>query len=330
MSRILFITLNFLCRQNKDYLFPKNTKMKKQEKSCTPHRKNPLKKGGKSCMKYFNIFWKFVKTKIPDMESSSKVIFNLNQFFYHSHNYDWTNEMPFFWFCFFKIDGTNCRLNESLILEGKTSLYTPLEKIETLNNLVPDQDDAIQIPEYIGKKEIVIKPIPIPEFIKESTIKKPEPQIGCVTIFMNRNCFLADWKNELPTLLSSTLQAQLDKLIPTLNHKNTALVNKNKPLANLLETTILNSSQKQQPFWKKFISENRVDATIWKFSASELAELQTISLTKNWTNEGTWELSGNISLEKESVSPYPTFSIKNKSTQKRNSQVTHWNSKNLS
>jgi len=249
------------------------------------------------------------------MESSSQVVFNLDRFYYHSNNFEWTSEMPFFWFCFFKIDGSNCKMNESLSLEGKVSLYTPLEKIENLNNLESDKSDYIKIPEHIGKKEIIIEPIPVPEFIKGSPIKKPEPQVGCITIFVDRNCFLADPENEFPSLLSTTIQQQLDELIPTLNHRKIGSTNKNKPLANLLETVILNSSQKRQPFWKRFISENRADATIWKFSASELEELGTISLTKNWTNEGTWELSGSISLEK--VNPYPTFSKKDTSLQKR-------------
>lgn len=245
------------------------------------------------------------------MECSSKIIFDLDKFYYHNHNYEWTSEMPFFWFCFFKIDGSNCKMNDSFALEGKTTLYTPLEKIENLNNLEPDKKDYIKIPEHIGKKEVSIEPIPVPEFIKDSIIKNPEPQVGCITVFMDKNCFLADSENEFPFLLSASVQQQLDNLIPTLNQKKFASTGKNRPLANLLETIILESSQKRQPFWKRFISEYKADATIWKFSAGELEELGSISLTKNWTNEGTWEMSGSIALEK--VNPYPTFS-KNETT----------------
>lgn len=251
------------------------------------------------------------------MESSSLIKFDIDRFFYHSNNYEWTSEMPYFWFCFFKIDGSTCKLNDSLSLEGKASIYTPFEKIETLNNFESDKGDIIRIPDYLGKKDISVKPISVPEFIQESTVKKPEPQVGCVTVFMNKNCFLADSKNELPNLFSTIIQEQLDNSIPTLNEKKAALTNKTKPIANRLESAILNLSRKQLPFWKKFISEKKADATVWKFFSSELADLQTISLTKNWTNEGTWELSGSISLEN------PTFSKKDISFKKKKNQLIH-------
>ena len=243
------------------------------------------------------------------MESSTKILFNLKQFFYHSNNYEWTSEMPFFWFCFFKIDGTNCKMNKSLQMEGKVSLYTTLEKIENLNNFESDKSDIIRIPDFLGKKEITLEPIPVPEFIRESTLKKPEPQVGCAMVFMDRNCFFADSQNELPSLLTEIIQKKLNESIPNLNKSKNTLINKTPLLANLLETTVLEATQKHKPFWHKFISSSRADATVWKFSANELEELNSISLTKNWVNEGTWELSGSITIE--NGNPHPTFSKKN-------------------
>lgn len=249
------------------------------------------------------------------MEDSQKVIFNLNQFYYHSNNYEWTTEMPYYWFCFFKMDGDNCLLNEDFKLEGFVSLYTPLDKIGDLSALESDKkEDFIKIPESSGKKEISLKPIPVPKFVKDSTLKKPEPQVGCAVVFMNKSCFLSDVENQLAPLLASTVQNQLNELLSKFNYRKTALTNKTKSLSRILETVVHKATIEKQPFWKRFLSESKVDATIWKFSAGELEELNSISLTKNWTNEGTWELSGNISLSRNY--PYPTFSPKTKSQQK--------------
>ena len=238
------------------------------------------------------------------MEDSQKVVFNLNQFYYHSNNYDWTTEMPYYWFCFFKIDGDSCRLNEDFKLEGSVSLYTPLDKIADLSALESDKkEDFIKIPESSGKKEIFLKPIPVPGFAKDSSLKKPEPQVGCVVVFMNKSCFLSDVENQLAPLLASTVQNQLNELLSEFNYRKTILTDKTKSLSRMLETIIQKATLEKQPFWKRFFSENKVDATTWKFSAGELEELDSISLTKNWTNEGTWELSGNISLSRNRPSP---------------------------
>ncbi len=230
----------------------------------------------------------------PDLNIS----FHLDHFYYHNENYEWTTEMPRYWFSFFKIDGSGCKLNESLRLEGKAVVYSPFEKMENLNSIEPDKQDVLRIPYQLGYEEINLKPIPVPEFVKKSGIESVESYAGCIVVLMNEYCASNDEKNTYSQLLTTTIQNSLDRLIPHLNHDNKNIPKHLETMQQEIDTVILQESEKNQSFWKRLTTESIVNSTVWKFSSDELSNMNSVSLTKYWGRDGLWELSGDLKIKK--------------------------------
>lgn len=236
------------------------------------------------------------------MSTNIKVSFNLNHFYYHNENYEWTNEMPYFWFSFFKIDGTTCKLNENLTLEGVPTLYNPLKKMMGINSIEADKQDIIQIPRELGREEFTLKSISVPDFVSNSNIPDMESHIGCIAVLMNEDCAMNDEKNNYAEILKSTSQKYLHDLIPILDENQSVIDLHLNNLKEEIEINIKKESNKNQSFWKRLTSENIIDTTIWKFSSDELISLNYASLTKFWGTEGLWELSGKIKVKDVSIS----------------------------
>ncbi len=231
------------------------------------------------------------------MRTDLKVSFHLDHFYYHNDNYEWTNEMPHFWFSFFKIDGTTCRLNDSLQLEGNAVVYSSFNKVESLNSIEPDKHDIIRIPLDFGHEEINLMPIPVPEFVKKNGIEDMESYAGCIAVLMNEDCATNDENNTYTTILNSTVQNSLNQLIPSLSNDKKNIYKYLRQLKNDIEDKIVYEANKNQNFWKRLTAENIVNTTIWKFSSDELKSMNSISLAKYWGTEGIWELLGEVKIK---------------------------------
>lgn len=248
------------------------------------------------------------------MRTEIRASLNLNHFYYHNENYEWTTEMPCFWFSFFKIDGSTCQLNESLGLEGNAVVYSSFNKVEKLNNIKPDNFDFLRIPPHLGMKEITLLPIPVPSFVQKNGIEDLESYMGCVAVLMNEECAENDDKNNYSRILKSTIQTSLNELVPLVNKRNDLIINHLDQLKKDIEFKIVKESKKQQNFWKRITTENIVNTTIWKFSSEELYNMAPLSLAKYWGSEGIWELAGEIKVN---------YSSSIKSVKKRKTVQVH-------
>ncbi|MCR6639835.1 MAG: hypothetical protein NVV82_12870 [Sporocytophaga sp.] len=52
-----------------------------------------------------------------------KVKFHFDRLHCHDEAGGWGNAEPYMWTVFFKMDGTTCRLNDSLLLEGTATIF---------------------------------------------------------------------------------------------------------------------------------------------------------------------------------------------------------------
>lgn len=231
------------------------------------------------------------------MRADLKISCHLNHFYYHNESYDWTTEMPYFWFSFFKIDGSNCKLNEELELEGTTSIYSGFNKIESLKNIEPDKQDILKIPLNLGFETITVSPVSVPEFVKNNKIDNLESYFGCVAVLMNEECALNDEKNAYPEILKSTIQKSLNQLITQINQNQTVIDAHLQKLKEEINLKITAESKNNQSFWKRLTTENIIETTVWIFSSDELKSLNSVSLLKYWGTEGLWELSGKVKVK---------------------------------
>lgn len=225
----------------------------------------------------------------------------MDSFSYFNENYDWTNEMPYFWFSFFKIDGTTCKLDESLKIKGKPVIYNNFKKFENVNNFEPDRQDIIKIPAYLGQKELTLEPIPSPNFMMKTKLNA-ESYLGCIAFMMNEECAASDLNNNYIKILKTLIQNSLDELVQILHMNQKTVFDHLENLKENIESKIISESRKEQSFWKRLTNNVMLDTTIWFFSAEELKKLQSVSLEKFWGTEGRWTLSGKIKVN-ESYKP---------------------------
>lgn len=249
------------------------------------------------------------------MRTELKISFNLNHFYYHNDNYEWTNEMPYFWFSFFKIDGSTCKFNENLELEGIPTIYYPFNKVIGISNIEADKQDIIQIPKELGHEEFTLSPISVPDFVKKTSIHDMESYIGCIAVLMNEDCALNDEKNTYAKILESTSQKYLNKLIPLLNGNQNVIDEHLTELKENIEINVKNESKKNQSFWKRLTTENIVNTTIWTFSSDELKSLHSASLAKYWGTEGIWELSGKVKIKDPQIKKLKNLEMKSRKKQ---------------
>lgn len=250
------------------------------------------------------------------MRTEVKISFNLNHFYNHNDNYEWTNEMPYFWFAFFKIDGITCRFNENLELEGVPTFYNPFSKIIGISNIEVDKQDLIQIPKELGREEFTLTPIPVPDFVMKTEIQDMESYIGCIAVLMNEDCALNDEKNNYTNILKSTSLEFLNELIPLLNGNQRIIDEHLNKLKENVEINIKNECKKHQSFWKRLTTENIINTTVWTFSSDELNKIQSVSLAKYWGTKGIWELSGNVEIKENHPVKKPQSEMKPRKKQK--------------
>lgn len=251
------------------------------------------------------------------MRTELKVSCRLNRFYYHNDNYDWTTEMPYFWFSFFKIDGSNCHLTEDFQLEGSAAIYSNFKKFKSLSNILPDKKDVIKIPSDLGKQDLTLIPIAVPEFLVQNGFKNMEPYVGCVAVLANEQCALNDEKNNYHQILMQTIQSALDQVIKQTRSAKIEMDDLLVQLKNEIETNILSEAKHNQSFWKRLTTENEVNATIWIFPSDELESIISVSLLKYWGTDGLWELSGKVKVTDPQIKSqrFNEFSLRKKNTQ---------------
>lgn len=250
------------------------------------------------------------------MKSNVNVSIKLNHFSYHNNEFDWTTEMPNFWFSFFKIDGSNCKLNDELQLEGKANIYSSFKKIESLRNIEPDRQDVLTVPNNLANEKVSLIPISVPQFAKSAEIGNFESYAGCIAVLMNDDCISNDEKNKYVSILNEIIQNSLDELIPLLNGQQNKIDKHLHDLKKLIKYKINQESRKNKSFWRRFRTENIIETTIWIFSSEELKSLQSISLTKYWGIEGVWKLSGKIKIQDNIINQRNAIELKFSQKQK--------------
>ncbi len=231
-------------------------------------------------------------------KNNLKVKFHFDRLLCHDEAGGWGNAEPYMWTVFFKIDGTTCRLNDSLMLEGIATIFSTPDSHGRLADADVDAGDTVPIPSAIGLKEMTLTPIPVPDTVKKTGIGDIPALAGCVLILMEEDNISVDEATAIHQALYVGIQHVLNNVISTLEFKDISQ-EEIKNLTVMIQNKLGGAIQNQQNFLEDLRSlingDNIIGTTVFKFSGDQLLKQNSTSLNERWTNNnGDWELLGSV------------------------------------
>lgn len=227
-----------------------------------------------------------------------KVKFHFDRLHCHDEAGGWGNAEPYMWTVFFKMDGTTCRLNDSLLLEGTATIFSTPGSHGNLADSDVDVGDTIPIPSAVGLNEMTLTPIPVPDTIKKTGTGDIPALAGCFVVLMEDDTISADEATVIHKALYEGIQQVLNNVIPTLEFKNISQ-EEIKNLTVMMQNKVGGAIQNQQNFLEDLSSlingDNIIGTAVFKFSGDQLLKQNSTSLNERWTNNnGDWELLGSV------------------------------------
>lgn len=233
------------------------------------------------------------------MRNNLNVTFNLDRLYCHDEGDGWGDAEPYLWTVFFKIDGTTCRLNDSLMLEGTATVFTTPGSHGNLGDTDVGEDDTVFIPSAIGSQDMLLTPIPVPEFVKQLGVDDVTPIAGCIAVLMEEDNVSDSGAEAGHQALNVAIQDALNSLIPTLGFSNQEISDEEiEALMSQIESRVADAVQSQQNFfediWSWLNADDTIGTVVWKFSGDQLLDQGPVALQQRWRSEGDWEIFGNI------------------------------------
>jgi len=252
------------------------------------------------------------------MRNNLIVTFNLERLVCHDEADGWGDAEPYMWTIFFKIDGTTCRLNDSLMLEGTATVFTTPGSHGNLGDTDVDDGDTVSIPSAIGVQTMALTPIPVPDFVKQAGTDDITAVAGCIVILMEEDNISDDGAEAGHRSLNSAVEEALNDIIPTLGFSNQEITDDDiESLTEKVKSRIGDAIKDQQNFfeniWSWLDRDDVIGTRVWKFSGDDLLTFNPIELQQRWQkvwqplppgnplglpgywkDHGDWELFGNI------------------------------------
>lgn len=240
------------------------------------------------------------------MRNALNVTFSLDRLVCYDEADGWGSAEPYMWTVFFKIDGTTCRLNDSLMLEGTATVFTTPGSHGNLDDNDVDAGDTVQIPDAIGFQQMTLIPIPVPDFVKQAGTDDVASVAGCIVVLMEEDNVSDDGAEAGHQALNNAIQNALNSIIPTLGFTKQDISEDDiNQLTDKVQAQVEDAVQNQQNFfeniWSWLNPDDTIGTVVWKFSGDDLLKLNPTLLEQRWPNEqhpsndnGDWEIFGSI------------------------------------
>jgi hypothetical protein len=205
----------------------------------------------------------------------------------------------YLWTVFFKIDGEivdgqpRAYVDSTLTLQGQATIFPTSGDhgdLSAIGNLQP-VTDVVSIPASLGDFRTVLTPIPIQIPGLNMTA---DGVVGCAAVLMYQDSTPDDAAAQGHNALNSSLQQQLDNLIPTLSAKQqTPSQAQVQALENQISSAVTAAVKNALSGWDKFLTwignksqDSAMGSVAYYVSAGELASSPPagISVTNGYPN----------------------------------------------
>ena len=225
---------------------------------------------------------------------------------------------PYLWTAFFRIGGDDV----TIVFDGidfETSPPTPIVHLEgsplmqfgpgshgNLGTRDVDAGDTVSIPQTIGQFETRLKPIPIPQSLKDlaALAGQDVPDdlpgfVGAVVVLMEEDNVTDDGAQAGHAALNNAIRNAVQQIIDTRSFDNPGVSQEDiDGLTNGISDQVSNAIQNQQAFfeniWSWLNSDDQIGNEVFLFNTDDLVGQSSIPLQKRWKNEGDWEINGEL------------------------------------
>jgi hypothetical protein len=225
---------------------------------------------------------------------------------------------PYLWAAFFRIGGDDVTIvldgidsdtsppTAIVHLEGSPSMQFGSGSHGNLGTRDVDAGDTVNIPETVGQFEARLKPIPIPESLKDladlAGIEVPDDLpgfVGIVVVLMEEDNVTDDGAEAGHRALNDAIQAAIQQVIDTRSIENPGVSDEDiQGLTDGISDKISDAISEQQSFfeniWSWLNPDDQIGKKVFLFNTDDLHGKTSIPLEERWENEGDWEIKGEL------------------------------------
>ena len=211
---------------------------------------------------------------------------------------------PYLWTVFFKIDGETCVVDPSTLkLKGKAVVVGKPGNTNDLGVSEVGAGQTVNIPDAVGRFETTLQPI-----LLKGTAIKFAGVFGAVAVLIESDETPSDAIAKGHAALNSSLQAALDKLIPTFGLQKQAPSDADiKAIEDKVKTDVVNAIASEVGVGDAIgacftgnCQDDIITVAHFLHGHTELANHVGNPITETWhtTNEGEWKLNTRLAVVK--------------------------------
>lgn len=231
--------------------------------------------------------------------SELNVQFDLERIECHDEGDGWGDAEPYLWTVFFKVDGDTVSLGDDLFLHGTATVTTTPGSHGNLGNTDVGGGDTLIVPSAIGEHTTRLRPIPVPDWVRQLGVEDVGGVVGVATVLMEEDWVSDGGAEAGHAALNTFVQQAIDTLIPTLGVTNPDVDDEEiAALTAGAADRIADAIAAAQSGWDNFVSwlnaDDQIGSKVWVFSHDRLASEGSVPFSQRWENEGDWELFGQV------------------------------------
>ena len=225
---------------------------------------------------------------------------------------------PYLWTVFFRIGGDDVTIILDTIdfnssppkpivhLSGSPFMLFGKGSHGNLGTRDVDAGDTVTIPASVGQFEAQLKPIVIPQELKDlgklAGIDVPDDLpglIGVVTVLMEEDEVTDEGAEAGHGALNGAIRTAIQQIIKTRSFDNPGVSEDDiKAVTDGISSKVSDAIESTQNWWDNLWSwvnpDDQIGQQVFLFTTDDLAEKSTIYLRKRWKDEGDWEIRGEL------------------------------------
>jgi len=222
----------------------------------------------------------------------------LNEVICHDEGDGWGSAEPYLWTVFFKVDGDTVTVTEALTLSGIATIQTTSGSHGNLGNTDVDEGETIAIPSDIGEWLTTLKPIPVPDSLKNSFPNGIGGMIGVICILMEEDNVSDDGAEAGHGKLNEEVEKAINAIIPTISFANQDIEDEIKEfednVSGKIKDAIVGQQNWLEDFWSWLNKDDTVGSKTFTFTHDSLEADMEQEFFYAWDNEGEWGINGKV------------------------------------
>lgn len=219
----------------------------------------------------------------------------------HIHCYDegdgFGSAEPYLWTIYFKIDGDSVILGDNLFLQGTATVVTTPGSHGNLGDTDVDAGDDVLVPAAIGDFQTTLKPISVPQSLRDAGINDVGGSVGLAVVLMEQDWVTDSGAEAGHVTLNQFVEQAINNLIPTLGVSKPDVTNEDiAALTADAADAVSNAVRNAQSTWHNVTSwlngDDQIGSNVFTFSHDSFTTDAFQSFSQRWKNEGDWQLFG--------------------------------------